>query len=138
MKLKDEDDKEVKEHVPIFDGGNIEGLFKMVDKVLKLTAYYEWFPHHNSTKKNAFMMIGRALGREPEKHWREVMQGMGYFTQNNLKRAVLDLVKKCLNDDNCLEVQVNYLKEMRKSKDWKFGEWLQNQQVFGIHGQQST
>ena len=94
----------------------------MVDKVLKLTADYDWFPHHNSTKKKAFMTIGHALGRKPEKHWKEVMQGIGNFTENNLKRAVSDLVKKCLNDDYYNEAQVNYLRETLKPNDWKFGE----------------
>ena len=39
-KLKDEDDKEVKKHDPIFDGGDI-------DKILKLAMDYEGFQHHN-------------------------------------------------------------------------------------------
>ena len=116
---------EVKEHIPIFDGGDIEGLFKMVDKVLKLATDYKWFLHHNLTKKKAFMTIGHALGRKPEKHWREVMQGMGNFAKNNLERAISDLIKKCLNNYDCHKMQVDYLKEMHKPKDWKFGEWLQ-------------
>ena len=42
VKLKDEDNKDVKEHIPIFNGGDIEGLFKTVDEVLKLAMCYKF------------------------------------------------------------------------------------------------
>ena len=71
--IKDEDGKEVKEHVPIFNGGDIVQLLKMVDKVLKLIMDYEWFPHHNSTKKKAFTTIRHALGVNLKLYWRKVM-----------------------------------------------------------------
>ena len=100
----------------------------MVDKVLKLAIDYEWFPHHNSTKNKTFVMTGHALGRKLEKHGREVMQEIGNFTKNNLKRALSELVKKCLNDDDCHKAQVNYLKEMHKTKDSKFGEMVTENQ----------
>ena len=69
-------------------------------------------------------MIGHALGGKLEKHWREVMQKIGNFTESNLKGAVSEFIKKCLNDDDCHKALVNYLKEMHKPKDWKCGEWL--------------
>ena len=109
--MKDDDGEEVKEHIPILDGGDIEGLFKMVDAVIKLTTDNKWFLYHNLTMKKMFTMIGQALGSKPEKHWREVMQEDGNFTENNLKGAVSELVKKCLDNDDCHKVQVDYLKE---------------------------
>ena len=34
-------------------------------------------------------------------------------------------MKRCPYDENCHDVQVDYLKETHNPKDWKFGEWLQ-------------
>ena len=79
--MKDEDDKVVEEKVPIFNEEDTEGLFEMVDKVLKLALDYEWFLHDNSIKKKAFTMIRHALSGKPEKHWGEVMQEVENFTE---------------------------------------------------------
>ena len=70
-------------------------------------------------------MIRDAFGGKLEKHWREVMQEVGIVTENNVKGAVSDLVKNCLNDDDCHEEQVYYIKEICKPKEWRFREWLQ-------------
>ena len=70
-------------------------------------------------------MIGHTLGEKPEKYLMEIMQGMGKFTKNNCKRAVSDLIKKYLNENDWHEAQVNYFKETLKQKDWKFWDWLQ-------------
>ena len=51
-------------------------------------------------------MIGNALNEKMEKHWREAMQEVVSFVERSLRGAVSKLMKKCLNDDYCHEVQV--------------------------------
>ena len=52
---------------------------------LKLAINYEWFPHHTLTKMKAFTAIWHTPGKKLEKHWREAMQVVGNFMENNLK-----------------------------------------------------
>ena len=60
-RLKDEDDKEVNNNVPTFDGENIDRLLRMVYKALKLAMDYKWFLHHNVSKKMHLQLLNVLL-----------------------------------------------------------------------------